>query len=208
MIETENNLSKGRISSSDTPTTGTASPQEMEQVYRLRYDIYVQEMGRRQTWAKDGEIREPLDDTGVVVVARHRGEVIGTCRVNFSGDSRFDAFDFHHLDAFNQIFPGKVGLATKMMARREWRGTNLFLELAKEIIRQCLIHDCRALIIDCNEHLLDAFGRMGFVAYSSLVHQDYGKVTLMVLFFEDVNHLRRIDSPFYELFEKEGTRYV
>lgn len=192
------------------PHVGRASARELEHVFGLRYQVYVEEMGRRQQWAQSHQVQEPLDSTGVILAARLGNEVVGTCRVNFTAWSDVSEFDFHHIQAFDSIFPGRVGLATKMIVRKEHRGSQLFLALAKQVIRECLTADCQALLIDCNQHLVDAFGKMGFVSFKSLVHPDYGNVSLMILFFHDLEHLRRINSPFLTVIEKEKTneRYI
>ena len=59
--------------------------EEKRAVYRLRYDVYVEEMGRYRTVA-DHENRllvEPEDETGrIFYYATENGEVVGTVRIS------------------------------------------------------------------------------------------------------------------------------
>ena len=72
-----------------------ASEDEMRQVYRLRYRVFVEALGEEQRFA-DSEaktIREPYDDTGVVVVAKKGTTVVGTVRINCWRDLPSDLID-------------------------------------------------------------------------------------------------------------------
>src|SRR5262249_61959492 len=60
-------------------------------VYRLRYDIYVEEMGRYRG-AADHDRRllvEPEDRTARIFYAAPEGEVVATSRLSWGGDAPF-----------------------------------------------------------------------------------------------------------------------
>ena len=61
------------------------TPQEREAVFRLRYQVYVEEMGKRLASADHGRrlLTDPLDETGLLFLARDpEGEVAATLRCN------------------------------------------------------------------------------------------------------------------------------
>src|SRR5262245_15298124 len=69
-------------------TVRRASSQgDREKIFRLRYEIYVEEMRRRQTHADHALrfIEEPFDDaSAVLLLAEQDGEAVGTVRINFA----------------------------------------------------------------------------------------------------------------------------
>src|SRR4051812_22880348 len=70
----------------------TATPEERELVYRLRYRVYIDEMKRDLQAGVDHQnqrICDPLDQTALLLAAFHQGSVVGTCRLNFTCDPAF-----------------------------------------------------------------------------------------------------------------------
>ncbi|MBT3556155.1 MAG: hypothetical protein HN644_11125 [Rhodospirillales bacterium] len=64
---------------------------EKRAVYRLRYDVYVEEMGRYQSIAdhKNRLLIEPEDDYSRLYMAVANDEVLGTMRLTWGGDTSF-----------------------------------------------------------------------------------------------------------------------
>ncbi len=82
---------------------------EKRAVYRFRYDVYVEEMGRYEGVA-DHENRllvEPEDETGRIFYAARDGEVVGTSRLSWGGDAPFSKRQIRHyaLDPFLDEVP-------------------------------------------------------------------------------------------------------
>ena len=64
---------------------------QREAIYRLRYDIYVEEMNRYGSTA-DGENRrlvEPDDDWSRLYLAAEGEDIVGTMRLTWGGDGPF-----------------------------------------------------------------------------------------------------------------------
>lgn len=177
------------------------TPAEREAVYRFRYSIYVEQMGRVQQHAdhENRRICEPLDAPGRIMAVFRHETVLGTCRINMSDASDIGFLDFWHADGFEKIFPGQVAVATKLMVTPSSRGSTLFVRLSKETVRLAARSGARVLLLDCNAPVKPFFERFGFVSYTSRVHPEYGEVSLMVLFFEDLERLKRIRSPLHEV---------
>ena len=65
--------------------------EEKEAVYRFRYDVYVQEMGRYGEAAdhENKRLVEPEDETARIWYAAQDGEVVATLRMSWGGDAPF-----------------------------------------------------------------------------------------------------------------------
>ena len=62
------------------------TPKEKEQVFKLRYQIYVEELGYTQHYANHEQkrIEEPLDKSGHIFVALKNCNLVGTARSNYA----------------------------------------------------------------------------------------------------------------------------
>jgi GNAT superfamily N-acetyltransferase len=177
------------------------SSEELQRLYRFRYEIYVEEMGRPQKHA-DHEARtiiEPLDQKAHQFLAEDdQGRVIGTLRTNFGGESLFG--DYHALygmDCLGEFPLERVSITTKFMVRPEYRRGTLGIRLAREVYRFCLLRGILVDFIDCNVHLETVFEGLGYRRYRSRVlHPEYGDVLPMVLLLTDLEHFDAVGSPF------------
>src|SRR5208283_4149986 len=61
---------------------------EKAAVYRLRYEVCVEERGIRPQYVDHEQrwIKDPLDETAIVLIAVCGGEVAGTIRLNCAAD--------------------------------------------------------------------------------------------------------------------------
>ena len=62
------------------------SQEDLEALYRFRYKIYVEEMGRVQHDADhlNKKIRDDLDDGGHNLLAFKQGKLVGAARINLN----------------------------------------------------------------------------------------------------------------------------
>ena len=175
-----------------------AAENERNGIFRLRYEVYVEEMGREQKYAIHEQrlVAEPLDKNAVILGAFLGERAVGTCRINFSANSLFDNSDLYDFDRFERQYPGRVAFVTKMMVAPDFRGSCLFSDLSKAAFAVVKDHCGGVVVIDCNEHLVSAFERLGFRSYRGrLRHPNYGIVTPMYLEVADEAHLRAVSSP-------------
>src|SRR6185503_8563342 len=57
-------------------TLSLAAESDRQRIYRLRHDVYAAEL-RQHTLNAKGQLRDPLDDTNVYLVAKAAGEIAG-----------------------------------------------------------------------------------------------------------------------------------
>lgn len=177
-----------------------SDPTELERVYRFRYRIYVEEMGRPQAYADHlkKRIEDTLDRTGYVFAAFEKSEVVGTVRTNFVRDNNIGEYD--RLYALDSV-PGDVkpfaSLTTRLMVAPRYRARLLAVQLACAVYSFGLREGIHVDFIDCNQHLVPFFSRLGYLPFRTDVnHPEYGRVHVMQLNLLDFGAFKRLRSPF------------
>jgi hypothetical protein len=145
--------------------------EDKEAVYRFRYTVYVEEMGRYQDTA-DHEGRrlvEPDDEQSWIFYARDDdGVVVGTARLSWGGNG----FTERQIDEYGlapflaELPPEHVALGERVMVRSDLRGTGLVEEVLKCRDDTGLAHDVRIQFSACEPHLLSLYLGRGRRTYS------------------------------------------
>ena len=108
--------------------------EERRAVYRLRYDVYVEEMGRYQSVA-DHEQRmlyEEVDKQSRISYAAIDGEVVATARLTWGGDGPFTQrmIDQYGLAPFLAELPASaIAVGERAMIRPHLRGTDILFKM-------------------------------------------------------------------------------
>ncbi len=171
---------------------------DLESVARLRYEVYVQEMGRSQTFADASTraVHEPLDHDGIVIGAYlPDGTAIGTLRLNSSASRAIPFREIYGWEDRERQYPGQVFLGSKLIVSPERRGQLLAVELLRRAYREALGRGWRFGFLDANDHLVSLYSRVGFRSLAHGDHPLFGKVTIMELDLHDAEHMRSCRSP-------------
>ena len=184
---------------------------EKRAVYRFRYDVYVEEMGRYASVA-DHENRllvEPEDETGRIFYAARDGEVVGTSRLSWGGDAPFSERQIRHyaLGPFLDEVPAEaMGVGERGMVAKHLRGSELFSEMRR--VSQLFASERRIQLVfgACEPHLLSLYLGEGARTYAkeNINSPEAGYLIPIVFVPEDVAHLRAIGSPEAELVKDFG----
>jgi hypothetical protein len=171
-------------------------------VYRLRYDVYVEEMGRYAGAADHAKrlLVEPEDETARIFYAAEGGEVVATSRFSWGGDAPFSKRQIEHY----QLEPFLAELRRETMAVGErgmvvprLRGSEVFQELGRASRR--FVNEKRIQLIfgACEPHLLSLYLGQGSRTYAkqNVNSPEAGYLIPIVSVVEDVAYLRRIGSP-------------
>ncbi len=173
---------------------------ERHQVYRFRYQVYVEEMQRVQTYANHDAktIIEPFDRRAHILAAFEGSEIVGTIRANFARESDLGYYtEFYDMRRLGTAFPGSASITTKLMIVPQHRRGTLAVRLAMAIYDVGRDHGITHDFIDCNPHLEPFFRQLGYLSYKgSARHPEYGDVLPMLLDLDDFAHLSRLNSPF------------
>lgn len=178
----------------------------LDALYFFRYRIYVEEMARRQKYADHAtrRIRDPLDDRGHNIVAWDMaGQITGCIRVNLARDGALDYYtNLLGLKAVGAEHPAATSVCTRLMISPEHRGSTLATRLSCAAFDFGLDHGVVWNFLDCNDHLVDFFARMGYERTHTAVHEEYGRVNAMRLNIRDYSNLKTTGSVFQKNLER------
>ncbi len=174
-----------------------------EAVFRFRYAVYVEEMGRPQRYAdhQNRLIAEPLDSVSAVFAAvDERGNVVGTIRHTWATDRPESEYtSMYRMEAFEPFFPHRCSFTTKLMVSAAYRGSTLGTRLAIETFDFGARRQIALNFIDCNNNLIPYFKALGYLPFPRVhQHEEYGCVQVMVLPVVDLQHLQSLRSPFFK----------
>ena len=175
------------------------SPEQRERLFRFRYQVYVEEMGRSQRYADQERkrIEEPFDATAANFIAVAGDEIVGCIRWNSGLDTDFAEYvDLYDMRRAGPYFPHHCGTTTKLMVAPAYRRTALVVLLCRALYAYGRSRGVLADFMDCNSHLEGQFARFGYRPYRSRVtHTEYGNVLPMLLVCTDLDHLAAVRSP-------------
>lgn len=190
------------------PATSEA---DREAIYRLRYDIYVEEMNRYGSIADHHGRRliEPDDARSRLYVARDGDRVVGTMRLTWGGDGPFTdrLVDQYDLAPFLAEVPAEqVIIGERFMVAKDYRGTDLIFRLFCTLVEFVNERRIQLMFGDSEPHLLNLYQGMGFRTYTTknVNSAEAGYLIPLIMVTEDAAYLRDIGSPLAEVFTDFG----
>lgn len=177
--------------------------EELEALYRFRYKIYVEEMGREQHDADhiNKLIKDELDNGGHNLVAYKKGEIVGAARVNLNDSISAFYRDFYRIDEQPGTTETNISIVTRLMLAPEVRKSTLTYRIFIACYEFGLWRGTRFNFVDCNDHLIDLFMSFGYSYYiGKVTHPEYGSVNPLIINLHDENNLRLTNSPFLDSF--------
>ena len=140
------------------------TPEEREAVFRFRYEVYVEELGRYRATADHERRRlaDPEDDHSWIVCARLADEsrqVVGTTRITWGGHGFSERqVEQYQLAPFLAEIPAeRMLVGERTMISPRLRGTDLFPTLTAPCEALTLAHDVRIVFGACEPHLLSLY---------------------------------------------------
>jgi hypothetical protein len=172
---------------------------QAEAVFRLRYEIYVDELQRVQFCADHTGrmIREALDEDAILLGAFEQERALGTLRINYARVSDLGEYvDLYQMER-DGVQLTRTSIVTKLVVVQALRGSSLAYRLASEAYRTGLRDGMLHNFIDVFPQRIPFFERLGYrVHVPAAVHAEFGEVVVMRLDMRDEAHLRRVGSPF------------
>ncbi|HVN84355.1 MAG TPA: cyclic nucleotide-binding domain-containing protein [Candidatus Binatia bacterium] len=185
--------------------------EEKRAVYRFRYRIYVEEMGKYHSVADHQQrlFYEPVDAQSRIFYATENGEVVATARSTWGGDAPLPQrmIEQYQLAPFlSEVPQSAISVGERGMVVPRLRGTDLFLRLIGESLRFANEHRIQLCFGDCEPHLLNLYLGLGQRTYSkqNVNSPEAGYLIPIVFVPEDVAYLRRINSPLLEYLRDFG----
>lgn len=176
-------------------------------IYRLRYEVYVEEMHRRCEADHDRRMLEDaFDTTAFLVYAKSGLEVVGTVRTNFKRCGPVELEDEYQLCQFTPYYPDCVACSGKLIVAKRYRNSRLGLDLASFLFdfgkQQQILFDFININVTFqgplrSKKLYHMYQKLGYREYREpFQHSERGEVLPMVLVMGDLEHLEAICSPF------------
>lgn len=182
---------------------------EKDAVYRLRYKIYIREMGLNQFFADHARQRicEPLDEFGYIFAAFQGNQVVGTVRLNYSKLSDIGYYpSLFEMDSVGHFHPQHTSITTKLIVSPELRSTTLAVRLALAAYQTAVKDQIRYDFIECKPNLVNLFLRLGYKVHKGRIfHPERGECISMILDLENFEHLEKIGSPFRRVSRTKAT---
>ncbi|NER37733.1 MAG: GNAT family N-acetyltransferase [Oscillatoria sp. SIO1A7] len=166
------------------------TPEEREQVFKLRYQIHVEELGwvdKCENYEPNHEtktIEEPLDRTGYIFGAFEDGELAGTIRINYAKnleDSEEYAKLYKMREYAGDAHPLFTSITSRLMVPHHLRGKRIGLKLMQAGYKQQLVDGIKFDFIDCENHMVPFFEKIGYQLIGSFEYEVYGNYNIMVL---------------------------
>ena len=175
------------------------SAQELEAVAQLRYQVYVNELGRRPIGLDDDLQRlvDPEDAYSIVLAAFDGDKMVGTFRITpvdqLSDDSSWrELYDNGRFP----VEPQQQYIFSRMIATNDYREKGLasvFFKASFDCIRQA---GGELAFLHCPSHLVSLYEVMGFRRYKpGFVHEEAGFRIPMVMITGDWGHFEAVKSP-------------
>lgn len=173
--------------------------EDLDAVARLRYQVYVNELGRRPEGCDDDlqRLQDPEDAYSIVLAAFDHNKVIGTFRITPVSELEKDS-SWREIYA-NKKFPvdaDKQYIFSRMIVTNEYRGKGLaadFFKTAFDCIRET---GGELAFLHCQSHLVSLYEVMGFRRYApGFVHEEAGFRIPMVMIAGDWGHFEAVKSP-------------
>lgn len=183
-----------------------------EKIWRLRYDIYVDEMGYTFPGVDHAgrRLAEPVPRPTRLLMAEDDGALVGTLQFNWGGECAFspDERAIYRLDDFAPVVgPGGMMIASRFMTRPSHRDSDLPARMLDEMFGFALDNGVRLLFCDCRPHLINTYLRLGFRNYAKTYNDPIaGMLAPLVFVLDDVAHLERIGSRLLPLYRARAPR--
>ena len=171
---------------------------EIEAAQRLRYAVYVEELGRYRGAADDaaGRFAEPEDDHSWIFSVHDGDELIATSRVTWGGHEFSDRqMTQYELAPFLDELPADVmAVAERLAVLPAYRGAGLFEQIVEQNRPFVESHGLRVVIGCCEPHLLSLYLGKGQRTYAdrNINSPEAGYLIPLVNFIPDVEALRGV----------------
>jgi N-acyl-L-homoserine lactone synthetase len=164
-------------SSQDVTIRIAASRIEREAAFRIRYEVYVEEMGWQTEYAnhETRQLEQPLDERGDVWIAIAGDTIVGTLRVNVGTGQELgpyaDAYGIRAVPRVTELF----GIVTNFVMRPAYRNLSIAMQLVRSVFSMAVQAGVTTAMIDCEPRMVRLYSWMGFEIHNQdFVHPYYG----------------------------------
>ncbi|WP_316572708.1 aminotransferase class V-fold PLP-dependent enzyme [Neobacillus sp. YIM B06451] len=143
-----------------------SEPEEMEQIYKLNYETFVDEIPQHQQ-NEDHRLIDKFDSENTYIIAKDEGEVIGMIAVRgnrpFSLDYKLDDLD-NYLPSHAK--PCEIRL---LSVKGNYRKTRVFFQLVNKLVSYCLDKNYNMALISGTDRQIKLYKKIGFEPFGPMV---------------------------------------
>jgi predicted GNAT family N-acyltransferase len=174
---------------------------EREEIYRLRYQVYIEEMNGAQRHDEADvaarQLRDEWDERAYHFYVSQEGMTVACARILLRRDGPLECEDQFELKEFGPAYPNHICMTSRLALHPQTRGRHLLKQLTCAMYQFACEQNIQFSFIDCHSRLLPLYTRLGFRTYRhGFNHSKYTYVIPMVLVVNDVEHLEAVKSPF------------
>ncbi|VBB05903.1 acyl-coa n-acyltransferase [Lucifera butyrica] len=177
---------------------------EKREIYRLRYEVYVEEMGKAlgAIAKKRKQIYDPLDERSILIYVQAGSAIIATMRLTIQAAEDYPAdlaevFQMHEFKTLHNRF-SLFGLGTKLAVVPQYRSSPAFYLILAEAYRLLREQNASICFTGGNPYLVPLYERVGFRQFTrNFTDPGYGLLVPLVLLLEDTDHMKAVRSPLY-----------
>ena len=183
------------------------SEEERNRIYNLMYKIYVKEMREYGDIANHGRnmLYDEYDRSAHYIYASIDDVIVGAMRMIWGADGHFsEEFNVcYDLPRFQSVVsPAQIIVFMRFMVLPAYRSTEITFQLMIKAAEFALENNVQLCFCDCQPHLLNLYTRVGFRTYTKTFNDpSAGLLVPLVAVVEDVEYLKRIESPICYLFK-------
>ena len=178
------------------------SEAERQEVYRFRYAVYVEEMGKSPPDANHERrvLMDRFDATASLYLLRDgEGALVGTLRINHLAalESAQEALRPIPLEPLLEQAPLKnLSYTSRLMLRADWRGGSSLALLCNRIFADSLEEGIHFDLCHAHPGLIELYEQLGYRRFcAGITLPGVGYRVPMLLALRDRAHLRRCRSP-------------
>lgn len=178
------------------------TPEEKSASYRLRYQVYVEEMNRFTERADHAarELRDAYDESARALIGISEGEPVATLRCYWGGDAAFpdEIRTVYMLDRFVDIVSySQMLVVERMMVPKDRRGAGrLSAQLYNALYQFIVDVGVELVFLDSEPHLINNWLKLGFRPFApTTTYGGVGLVVPLVGVVWDKAHLAKVGSP-------------
>jgi len=174
---------------------------ERDAIYRFRYQVYIEEMGKpyRHADHERKRLSDPLDENATLLYFAREDKILGTLRINWGEDlTAFRTFaKSFNLGRFKSFPATSISFCSRLMVHKDHRSSAIAAHLSTAAYQLGRDRGVQFNFVHCVPRLLRLFERMGFRQYKQHFQDaEVGEQVPLVLVVEDIEHLKAIGSPF------------
>ncbi|CUH97021.1 hypothetical protein P22_3147 [Propionispora sp. 2/2-37] len=177
---------------------------EKEEIYKLRYQVYVEEMAKPIiNHSAENQLYDELDDRSILLYVANDKTIIATARLTIAtaGNYPVEMADIFKLRIIQNAFNDATllySLCTKLAVRKNFRNTTALYLILSEIYKILADQNIQFWFGGCNPCLIPLYERLGFRRFApNFRDEGYGLLVPIVIIVNDTEYLHTVRSPLY-----------